>query len=195
MNELNHIKVSFSKLAENCSLSKDSDNYAYYLQRVKKETATFALIEFNGDSRWELIDSTIYGAKGSLFKGFKSGSAYEIENGIRLHHGKRVSVEKYLSFLHDLPSRELDFSEFFLRAKVSLSSERDLHVRNGLNWKDSDAIIEQKGESFSCELIIKTLEDWLLIDGVFSPIDIELEFMPSLENDEAGAVIEQLTMF
>ena len=98
--EIQHLKVGFSSYAAGIL---DSDDAPWQRNNLRNESITFAKVKRDGQSTWELLQSSIWGLDGFTLLDYRKGPVYEAEIKQRSIYGKTVSVEQYLDFYDQLP--------------------------------------------------------------------------------------------
>lgn len=97
--EIRHLKLGFASLA---STVNTGTNCLYDAQQVETAFITYALVDDGQHQKWQTQTSS-FSSFDPNWIGYRRGSVYEAEMGIRTLLGKQVNAETYLGFYEKLP--------------------------------------------------------------------------------------------
>jgi hypothetical protein len=175
INELEHIKLSFSQLPA----ADHSDNWMKY----KLDSAGDAWIIFaletrdGGDPQWRRIHAS-YGLSGrDLYGDYKRGAAWEIHSQQRLLRGRKVKVENYLAELKKLPLSQLSELHGLLPVAHKFLNEHgleDAEVYSGYRWDKSSWTKIAGDDSTAYEVPLDSRQNLVYVSCVTGPSSVFL---------------------
>lgn len=174
-NETQHLKIRLADLPPPDRWPQ-GEWWSWQIKRASEDTFTFAFVEESGVGRWMMLDTTIrFRSEEQLF-GFKKGAVYQAEIGERTVKGMKLSAEKYLDHLDNLPLQKLGEVPFVLHAKVTVSRQttHTIHNVHGHDWDHSQSTIVETVDGFIVEFDIDGALKVAFLDSVIGSFELQL---------------------
>jgi hypothetical protein len=174
LNESKHLKVNFGSLPvpANCQRTTWLN---WLLESIKTDTATFVQVEDQtGNSRWELLDSTLVYRSESILFGFKTGAVYEAETGLRTVGGRRLSAEAYLDHLDRIPVTDINQMPFVILASHLVSRLDSIHKTQDHEWDHSRSQIVSEGDKWRVNLKVDSALSFGFIRECYGDLTLQL---------------------
>ena len=174
-NESQHLKIRLADLPSPDHWPQ-GEWWSWQIKRASDETFTFAFVEEGGAGSWMMLDTTIRFRSDEQLFGFKKGAVYEAEIGVRTVKGMKLSAEKYLDHLDNLPLQKLSEVPFSLRAKVTVSRPfaHAIHTGHGHDWDHSQSTIVEAEDGFQVEFDVDGALKVAFLDSVIGSFELQL---------------------